>query len=507
MNCRVWPTPPRGDKRFRRTAREYLSAGIRGLPLLFLSLFLLSLANNSGAKEETAYLSFRKSATGPSGTTVYTVKKGEWLLGIVQKVTGQTRNRLAIVRKYNPTLKDLNRIYPGQRIVLPLRTKRPPPPTAEKPKLHASPTATGAEILPGGDTLPLSAGKWSIIERVLGEIGATVSAKGKYHLPLRDMGQINIDCGKIPLVEFPDHGMVFIDFRNQLSDDLSGLLRQTWKSIQALQIDPRLPATEILARIIGASGSHEMRLRKEPLPIGTPRTLEIRLDWIIRPKAAFATRGGRNLALRIRRDDGPALPGPIRRQARAQGWEILDIKDDSLIEPSPEEVYAPRPTAHLSSQSHLEMAADLFQRMNLEIGRNTDLKIFEASREGFDLIIKAEATIARGENRLVLSNRRLPNQFLDILKKRHTEVITPEAQETKTSFLTRSCLALGIDHETGSFSLPLATKGDLSDTVVILSGMKIVPDAGRPFYLTEVDPGEGVSDYLYHTLGVLVITY
>ena len=477
------------------------------LLILFFSLSLLTIAGNSGAKEDTAYLSFRKSAASPSATTVYTVKKGEWLLDIVRRVTGRTKNRLAIIRKYNPDLKDINRIYPGQKIVLPLKDKTPLPAPLAKTAPRPTPDPAGAATLLTADSAFPAAEKWSVIKHILGEIGAVVTIRGKYYLPLHGMGQLNIDCGKIPLVEFPDRGMVFIDFRNQFPDDLTRLVRQTWKNIQVLQIDPHLTAPEILARLIGVSGSHEMRSQKEPLKIGSPPVLQIRPDWIIMPKTVFATRPQKHFALKIRRDDGPALPEPIWNQALIQGWKIIEIKGDRLIQPSHEGGSVPRPVARLSSQSYLELAADLFQKMNIEIGRNTDLKIFDARQDGFDLIIKGEMTIAKGENKLVLSNRRLPNQFINILKKNHTEVITPGADETKRSFLSRSCRALGINHETGGFALPLAEKGDLSDVVVILSGMKITPDTGRPFYLTDVDPGEGINGYLSQALGILVITY
>jgi len=201
------------------------------------------------------------------------------------------------------------------------------------------------------------------------------------------------------------------------------------------------------------------------------------------------------------------MPELIWNHALVQGWELIDIKGDSLVKSSSEVVFAPLPTPRLSSQSYLELAADLFQKMNLEIGRNTDLKIFDSRQDGFDLIIKGEMTVTKGERKLVLSERRLPSQFLNILKKNQTEVITPGADETKKSFLSRSCQALGINHEAGNFVLPLTATGDISEVGIVLSGMKITPDTGRPFYLADTDPGEVINGYLSQALGILVITY
>ena len=101
------------------------------LCLRFFCLMLLSLAfltvtsHDSFAGEDTAHLSFQKTATLSAKTRPYVVKEGEWLLKIMRAQAGITTHRLTVIKKLNPQIEDLNKIKPGQVVILP-EMERPP---------------------------------------------------------------------------------------------------------------------------------------------------------------------------------------------------------------------------------------------------------------------------------------------------------------------------------------------------------------------------------------------
>ncbi len=469
-----------------------------------IALCLLLTGLTAWAKEDTVYLSFRKSAPSRPGTTVYTVKKGEWLLDIVRRVTGETKFRKAIIRKYNPGIKDLNRIYPGQKIVLPVKNRQ-----AALPAMATSAAGAAAPrpqaFLSDAAAFP-DAGKWLLIRQILAKIDAAVVSKGKYYLPLSGMGQLTIDCHKIPLVEFSDQGLVFLDFRRQLPENVVQLVRQSWKNVAVLRIDPRLTAPEILVQIVGASGTHTMSRPAAPLAIGEQPRLQIPCTWIIVRKGVVS--GPRkNLALWMRTEEMPSLPAPLRSLGAAGGWEIIEIAGDKILAPPPDENMPPRPVTRLASSSLLETAADLFPRLEFPVTRNTSLKIFDSRRDGFDLIVKADLLVTSGDKKLVIMNRRLPNQFVGILKNSATEAVFPTPGETNSLFLERACRALGILGASGSFTLPLAAKGDLANVSLIFSGMKVATNKGGVVYLIDFDPGERLNGFLTRDMGIPVIKY
>jgi len=86
------------------------------------------------AEENTVRPSSKRTAVPDEKTWPYVVKKGEWIYDIMRKQLGITSNHFAIIKKYNPHIKDLDKVHPGQIILLP----------KEKPTQSINPEAAGA---------------------------------------------------------------------------------------------------------------------------------------------------------------------------------------------------------------------------------------------------------------------------------------------------------------------------------------------------------------------------
>ncbi len=102
--------------------------GLRSICLILLSMtFLTVTAQYSFAEEDTAHLSFQKTATLSAKTRPYVVKEGEWLFQIMRAQAGVTAHRLTLIKQLNPEIKDLNKIKPGQVVILPEAERRAAP--------------------------------------------------------------------------------------------------------------------------------------------------------------------------------------------------------------------------------------------------------------------------------------------------------------------------------------------------------------------------------------------
>jgi hypothetical protein len=303
------PVPMAGNFGSARTAAIALAA-------LLLSALLPQVLS---AREDSARLIFQKSA-GPRKTHLYVVKKGEWLSGIFRSQRGNEPVPFALIRQLNPAIRNLNRIYPGQRILLPVRettdllessnvvrTESASPPRTysiregdsisriilgelDVAPVEALPTyrllrQLNPEIadlnqLPPGQLLrlprnivrtdrpaadpiqpivlpqetspvvepiqtvalppekpsaepaiktqPTTELLLGVIRPVISRMRGTLTAVGNYFIPLKDTAQVMIDCSLIPVVELDDGSTVFLDFGNRLSDNLKGLISQSW---------------------------------------------------------------------------------------------------------------------------------------------------------------------------------------------------------------------------------------------------------------------------------------
>jgi hypothetical protein len=87
-------------------------------PFALLPLLVL-LSSPLQAREDSARLVFQKTA-GDDKSRIHVVKKGESIRSILRRQPGYEPVSRAVIRRLNPDIPDLNRVYPGQSIVLPV---------------------------------------------------------------------------------------------------------------------------------------------------------------------------------------------------------------------------------------------------------------------------------------------------------------------------------------------------------------------------------------------------
>ena len=124
------PMEPIGHRSGRGYVLPYSrsQAGSRsGKPLFRATGILLTglllpvlLSSPLAAREDSARLILRKTA-GLQGPRVYVVKKGDRIDRILRTQAGDEPIPYVLFRKINPGIRNLNRIYPGQKILIPVR--------------------------------------------------------------------------------------------------------------------------------------------------------------------------------------------------------------------------------------------------------------------------------------------------------------------------------------------------------------------------------------------------
>ncbi|MCX5835112.1 MAG: LysM domain-containing protein, partial [Deltaproteobacteria bacterium] len=127
----------------------------------------------------------------PEGYQIYRVKKGDSLARILEKnlcLKGQELLRaLKDIKKQNPNIRDINLIFPGQRIFIP----RILPPEKEKAEQPARTPETAA-ILPEVKPVLLTEKERALIRRIVERTGGSVLTDGNYYIPLSAEDQVTV---------------------------------------------------------------------------------------------------------------------------------------------------------------------------------------------------------------------------------------------------------------------------------------------------------------------------
>ena len=98
---------------------------LSGWCFVFLLFFILSCPSLvfSYQEEDTAHLFFQKTAVLKENVDTYFVKNDDWIFNIIRKKFGGSEKEilkiLRVVKRLNPEIENLDRVYPGQKLLLP----------------------------------------------------------------------------------------------------------------------------------------------------------------------------------------------------------------------------------------------------------------------------------------------------------------------------------------------------------------------------------------------------
>jgi LysM repeat protein len=547
---------------------------LRSFYLILLSLvFLTVTGKDSFAEEDTAHLSFQKTATLSAKTRPYVVKEGEWLFKIMRAQSGITSHRLSIIKKLNPEIQDLNKIKPGQVVILPemeqpalpegqdgsptlnytirkgdsisriamreLNVKFPdlrktvddikqlnpdiknynkiyPGQTLQLPRRSIVITKQEAQA-PEAESLPkvvhdeakdkpivLPQARLDIIKVVINRMNGSLITLGKYYIPIPQLGQVTIDCSTIPIVEMDDGSSIFLDFSNRIPDTLKNMIQSNWKNYHSVEIVSSDDTAAILQKIINASNVYTMTRRTTSYTIGNSPPLLLSVDWTITNK----TKEGKPYlqGLSFVSDESRLLPKPMIQYAERNGLIMTEVLEGQGIMSAPDEKYAPPQVSKMNVSNNMELVNSLLNELGYQTTRDTDVGMLDASVSGFDFSIRADVLAKKGDRKIIILSKKIPQQFVDSLKTRGTETISLVGGETKKTVIENVLLAANIPFSFASFSFAVPENADKPAGTINFPAFKITRDK-EDSYLIDFDMDSDIYGLLNNKWGVKIIRY
>jgi hypothetical protein len=540
-------------------------------------IFLPLLHTPLSAREDSARLVLQKTAVG-GNSQVHVVKKGEWIHTILQSHFGEEPVSYALIRRLNPGIRNLNRIRPGQRIVLPVRgssepsepisaigsADSPPPdlyqilegdsisriilsemkvnPAEAIPAYRLirklNPEIPDLNRLPAGQILRLPPGPtrsdippaapmetaalptekpdavtaaipdslFGIIRPVIGRMRGMVTATGSYFIPLQETTQVTIDCSQIPVVELDDGTTVLMDYGDRLSENLKKLIRQSLKNFAFLTADEFRDGLGGLPGIIRHSKNYRMVRIDKPLELTVKPEILVFPDWLIIGNEKVGGATYRQGLFLLDRGERP-LPAEAKAFIEKSGVAVTEIAEDRVVS-SPETPPAQIPAlADLRNLKGIALAEKLLITFGETPTRNADVVVFDQARNGFNLAVTADLLVRKGEKRFILHTKRLPEQFLNILREAGTEVIPIGEQDQGRSLIEGVLKGLGIPVPFGYFSFRIPPETSKRPRLTGSFSTLQVKNEGEPIYLIDFDMPPAFLPFLHGRRGGNVVRY
>jgi LysM repeat protein len=514
--------------------------------LLFIAalfLFILSSPSSAAVDEDTVQLSFEKTAQSIAKGAKYTVKKGDYLIGIIKRKYGgsQTENQniLKKVRHLNPAIKNVNLIYPGQLVVFPGEI------TEEMVSEKEDETATSVYIIKKGD---------SIIKIVSSQLRISLEESRNMLKTVRRLnpGISNLNMiypgqkiiipsksseGKTAAEIVPQKKMLeerFLSHENQLSI-LRYLLSRTGGTMISegsfyIPLSPQgqigvncseVPVVEladgktvlldlsnnipnnvkkivettwknysiisstgegksVLEELLHTSDIYTLTKKGGYVSLRNDNLVSLFAGWIVRWEGGAVPYA---LCINFTDGDSPVVPGNIRQYAMKNGFDLIEVSADAVMTDS----YMPYQSMNVASlqwSSKRELVESLLSKMGYSFSKDSSVGIFTIEDDGFNLSIKADLMVETEEGDTIFNFEKLPEQFSDILMKRGLRVFYLSVEEEKGKIIKSVLSALGRSFASDTYRFPLTAAGGHKVCEISFRALKI-ENGGPSIYLVE----------------------
>ena len=461
---------------------------------------------------DTALLTFQKIAVSKRKTQDYVVKKGDWVANIIRRQLG-VKGRgvfeaVKLVKQLNPHTRNLNRIRPGQVLKLPVSVT---PATSQEVEFSEVKISAGKETQTREQPAVSPENHLAVIRHVIKRMNGSIITTGNHCIPLSQRGQTTIACSKIPLVELDDGSVILLDFGNRIPEDLSKMIRTNWKNYRLVKATSGDDIAPLLQKIINTSRLYTMNKRLQPFII-MRENLRIHLlfDWMI-TKSTPQGEGAKPYlqGLSLLTENSLLLPESLMTYAQRKGLIITEILDGNPVINTSGVTYTPPEIPIISKTAHPDLVCNLLMTLGYLPVRDVDVKIFDMVNDGFDLSLKADLIVKNGDKQIMIQAKRLPQQFINILKSKGTEVHSIEEGDSKRSAVEKTLHAMNIpfSYQGFSFSIPEKALHSKPRVTITFPAIKITTEDKGDLYLLDLDMDREIYGLLHDKWGVNIVRY
>ena len=262
----------------------------------------------------------------------YTVKKGDYVSKLITRRYGKYgttsyKQGLELFKLLNPQVKDLDRIYPGQALLLPEGSLRNQPwfaslfdssgritdaqqPQTETNEVAASPTIPAPKKAPK-----------SPMARVADILDGNLKAKGNYFIPRQGMPDLKIDLSRSPILEL-ENGSRIVLLKENMSREERRLIESQWKDTRVVPLPSDGSVSDVLDAVMDTlndgKSQNQIKLSDNGLKIN------VQAKWIISRRSEDENLM-RHIVVNVIEKPEERTPGPISEYLAKKGIIFEDI--------------------------------------------------------------------------------------------------------------------------------------------------------------------------------------
>jgi len=417
----------------------------------------------------------------------YVVKKGDSISNIVYRKFGGSRGEiyriLGLIKRLNPGVKNLNRIYPGQTLSFPRAIR----------DIIQSPFRDKGVTIPEYKILP-------VISHVINRMYGVVITDGSYCIPVPPSGEVKIDCSKVSVIEINEGNIILLDLSNRIPADLRRIIESTWKNYRVISLQEGEGISSILERVINATGVYEIRKINRYEKVGNTPVVKVFIEWLVSKKPRF--RGTGSYAFNFVSKSSQLVPFSVKDYAQRNDLEIIEIMDGLGI--AADEKISQSCTARaLNSVNSIEMANSLLEMLGYSPVKDSTIDILIGN--GLTLSVKADLLLNIDGGRIIITSSRLSDQVVNILQKRSDRVVFIPEEKSRRKVIEDIARVMKISCLNNDFKFPLSRRNGKENGDISLPALRLGDE--EILYLVDYDVDKEICGLLNKEYTITLVRY
>jgi len=417
----------------------------------------------------------------------YVVKSGDSLTMVVYgKYKIQPKylydEYLNLVQKFNPTLKNLDIIYPNQVIRLPIFSpeivRMPIRITKEKIALKKT------EITPSEDT-DQTVSLRKKLRDIFNQMDEEWIDTGKQFIPLKAGGQIHLKADSFPVLNLQSGMRLIIDLKNELPKDISQLILADWEDYGIVHLTTDDTLKTAMDKILAASNYYKILKPGEQFRIRSGDIgISITGDWVIIPQRGEEDITEKITAISFINHPSEQTPGSIRAYLKKLGIRVIDYPNL----PVPKEMtgdVAGEKEISIEKNIDFPLPALLLNLAGQPFSSKTKIPVYQGEGSGYNLIIQADLFFNRQGKDCTIDTTGLSPAIISLLKK-HQFLVLSLAGEKDLNRTTELILDfLGLSYDSKPHHFLTAGREETRNITLTVPGISFYNQEGKHILATD----------------------
>ncbi|MBW2006210.1 MAG: LysM peptidoglycan-binding domain-containing protein [Deltaproteobacteria bacterium] len=426
----------------------------------------------------------------------YVVKSGDSLTRVVYgKYKIQHKylydEYLKLVQKFNPTLKNLDLIYPDQVIRLPIfspemvrvRIKV----TKEKRALKKS------KITPSEDTEQTISLRKNLRD-IFNQMDEEWVDTGKQFIPLKSGSQIQLKAESFPVLNLQSGMRLIIDLKNELPEGISQLILTDWEDYGIVHLTTDDTLKTAIDKILAASNYYKILKPGEEFKIKSGDIgISIAGDWVIIPQRGEENITQKIAAISFINHPSEQTPGVIRAYLKKLGIRVIDYPGLPVPKDMVDDVNIQKKIS-IEKNIDFPLPALLLNLAGQPFSINLKIPVYQGEGSGFNLIIQADLFFNRNGKDCIINTTGLSPAIISLLKKHQFLVLSLAGEKDLTRMTELILDFLGLSYDSEPHHFLTADREETRNITLNVPGIYFSDHEGKKILATDKKiPAEIVS--------------